>query len=62
MNAVSGNDDPVLTGQVAVPEQPPVCPDHVEVQHRDGKPPWCNRCGWQHRVSGRPARNWKDQP
>jgi|SRR5690625_768744 len=21
------------------------CPDHKPVQHRDGKPPWCNRCG-----------------
>lgn len=24
----------------------PPCADHVERQHRDMKPPWCNRCGW----------------
>lgn len=24
----------------------PMCPDHVERQHRDMKPPWCPRCGW----------------
>lgn len=33
-------------------DTPPPCPDHREVQHRDGKPPWCPRCGWNH---GRPA-------
>lgn len=22
-----------------------MCPDHKPVQHRDGKPPWCNKCG-----------------
>lgn len=22
-----------------------VCSDHKPVQHRDGKPPWCNKCG-----------------
>lgn len=21
------------------------CPNHFPVQHRDGKPPWCGRCG-----------------
>ena len=21
------------------------CPDHNPVQHRDGNPPWCPRCG-----------------
>lgn len=41
--------DEVLTGQV--PVYPP-CREHREVQHRDGKPPWCHQCGW-HR--GRPA-------
>lgn len=30
----------------------PRCDDHREHQHRDGKPPWCNRCGWNR---GRPA-------
>lgn len=24
----------------------PICPDHVERQHRDMKPPWCPHCGW----------------
>jgi hypothetical protein len=28
------------------------CDDHVEKQHRDGKGPWCNNCGWS---LGRPA-------
>ena len=23
----------------------PVCDDHKPVQHRDGKPPWCDGCG-----------------
>jgi hypothetical protein len=31
---------------------PPDCPEHREVQHRDGKPAWCRTCGWRH---GRPA-------
>lgn len=25
--------------------EPNVCLDHKPVQHRDGKPPWCNTCG-----------------
>lgn len=25
---------------------PPACITHVEVPHRDGRPPWCNACGW----------------
>lgn len=29
-----------------MPTSAPDCPNHKEVQHRDGKPPWCNRCGW----------------
>ena len=29
-------------------EKPPPCPDHREVQHRDGKPPWCKSCGWHY--------------
>ena len=33
-------------------EQPPPCPNHREVQHRDRKPPWCPDCGWNR---GRPA-------
>jgi hypothetical protein len=44
----------VLTGQVPIQvggrraARPPVCREHREVQHRDGKPPWCNACGWSH--------------
>lgn len=30
----------------------PPCDRHIETQHRDGKPPWCNACGWNR---GRPA-------
>lgn len=25
---------------------PPSCENHVERQHRDGMPPWCDACGW----------------
>ena len=28
----------------------PDCENHTEVQHRDGKPPWCDYCGWNHGV------------
>lgn len=24
----------------------PMCSSHKEVQHRDGRRPWCNACGW----------------
>ena len=30
----------------------PPCPDHIPVQHRDGKPPWCPVC--------RLTKLWKD--
>jgi hypothetical protein len=33
-------------------ETPPPCENHVEIQHRDRRPPWCSKCGWSH---GRPA-------
>lgn len=33
------------------PPYPP-CAGHKEVQHRDGKPPWCDACGWNR---GHPA-------
>lgn len=23
----------------------PRCTDHKPIQHRDGKPPWCGKCG-----------------
>lgn len=36
----------VLTGQVRAEAPWPECGQHKEVQHRDGKPPWCGRCGW----------------
>lgn len=45
-----GVDHPVLTGQVPAYPEPPECPAHKEVQHRDGNPPWCNSCGWRHGV------------
>lgn len=25
--------------------KPDPCPDHLPVQHRDARPPWCNQCG-----------------
>ena len=47
----------VIDGRVVVQtavghfNQHPPCDDHVTVQHRDGKPPWCRKCGltstWQ---------------
>lgn len=30
-------------------------PGHNPVQHRDGKPPWCDGCGWSSPVPARPA-------
>ena len=33
----------------------PECDSHKEVQHRDGKPPWCNNCGWRHAKPATPA-------
>lgn len=36
--------------------RPPTCRDHREVQHRDGKPPWCRACGWAHGHPATPAR------
>lgn len=43
----------VLTGQVTVPDSTvsgnpefPECENHIEIQHRDGLPPWCRECGW----------------
>ena len=40
-------------------EQPPPCPNHREVQHRDGKPPWCPDCGWNRGRPAVPARQIK---
>lgn len=37
-------------------QAPPACPNHKEVQHRDRKPPWCNKCGWSHGQAAVPAR------
>lgn len=37
-------------------EAPPPCENHVEVQHRDRKPPWCNTCGWNHGRAAIPPR------
>ena len=33
---------------------PPTCTAHNPVQHRDGKPPWCNTCGLT--ANGTPRR------
>lgn len=37
----------------------PPCDNHNEFQHRDGKPPWCNTCGWSH-AKYIPATKHKD--
>lgn len=42
----------VLTGSAMPARDFPECDNHIEIQHRDGKPPWCRRCGWNR---GRPA-------
>jgi hypothetical protein len=39
-----------------VPERAPDCEGHHEVQHRDGKLPWCNRCGWTRGRTALPPR------
>lgn len=36
----------------------PRCDRHSEVQHRDGKPPWCNACGWHRGSLGSPAQHY----
>lgn len=38
----------------------PPCPNHDEVQHRDGRPPWCPHCGWNHGQPAVPARQIKE--
>lgn len=37
------------------PDNPLACPDHFEVKHRDGKPAWCNKCGWNRGYPAQPA-------
>jgi hypothetical protein len=34
----------------------PECEGHNEVQHRDGKPPWCDYCGWNRGVQIEPTK------
>lgn len=47
----------VLTGQVRAVTPWPECRAHKEVQHRDAKPPWCDRCGWNRgRTAVEPAK------
>lgn len=43
---VGGKTLGVLTGQVRMKPEFPECDGHKEVQHRDGLPPWCRKCGW----------------
>lgn len=40
----------------------PPCPDHREVQHRDGNPPWCKACGWNRGRPAVPPVQVKDRP
>lgn len=40
----------------------PPCESHKEVQHRDAKPPWCDRCGWNRGRPALPARQMSDNP
>lgn len=47
--------DAVMTGQVPVY---PDCREHREVNHNDGAPPWCNRCGWHRGADGTPAKRY----
>jgi hypothetical protein len=53
INTMSGDARPVPVAEpVPVGDDPPACATHQEVQHRDGRAPWCHFCGWNH---GRPA-------
>lgn len=36
----------------------PECEGHNELQKRDGKPPWCSRCGWNRGQPARPAKKY----
>lgn len=42
----------VLTGGAVTGPNWPECDNHIEIQHRDGRRPWCRSCGWNR---GRPA-------
>lgn len=49
-NSELGFPDPdanqIIRMWMPIEEKPlPTCSDHNPVQHRDGKPPWCKKCG-----------------
>jgi hypothetical protein len=52
---------PLVDAAVSGNEPPPPCLDHREIQHRDGKPPWCDACGWRHEMPARPAMKLGDR-
>lgn len=33
---------------------------HLPTQHRDGKPPWCNACGWSSPIPAASAVQYKE--
>lgn len=45
VNATVVNGQIVLRTWCEELNQNPPCPDHIPIQHRDGKPPWCSVCG-----------------
>lgn len=44
----------LLRGEPTAPE-PWQHEGHKPTQHRDGKPPWCNTCGWSSPIRAVPA-------
>lgn len=42
-------------GGLAAPPKPWEHADHRPVQHRDGRAPWCEACGWTSPAPARPA-------
>jgi hypothetical protein len=57
----AGPGNPEQADPEQTTSQPPPCPDHVERQHRDGKPPWCNRCGWTRALSAPATKHGKSR-
>lgn len=50
----------IAVEDVVVKPEPPMCTNHLEVQHRDRLPPWCNSCGWRHEKPAVAARQIKE--
>lgn len=55
-----GSEESVQEPSLTV-QEPPSCPNHKEVQHRDRKLPWCNECGWRYATPSIPGVKGRGQ-